>query len=203
LPSRQKKSLQPAAQFIAFYSLQKESLEGLSEKEIVQRTGYSAMTVSRAVRELSRLGVASIPKRKEKRLHFELKGRGLWEKLLPHLRSPVKRKLLLVDKTVSVTGALSSFSALAGYSSLVPENRPFYAIGMEQYNALVTTGAIKEVPDDRESAVIEVWRYDPALLSRNGLVVDPLSLYLVLKEDQNERVQGALEEMLEEHVSWQ
>jgi hypothetical protein len=47
---------------------------------------------------------------------------------------------------------------------------------------------------------IEIWRYDPKLLSING-VVDKLSLYLLLNDDINERVQGELQQMMEE-IKW-
>ena len=42
---------------------------------------------------------------------------------------------------------------------------------------------------------MEVWRYSPALLS-NTTVVDPLSLYLILKDDEDERVSMELDYML-------
>jgi len=44
--------------------------------------------------------------------------------------------------------------------------------------------------------MIEVWSYDPATLSQDG-IVDPLSLFLSLRDDPDERVQGALRRMLE------
>jgi hypothetical protein len=43
---------------------------------------------------------------------------------------------------------------------------------------------------------IEIWKYDPELLARKG-VVDPLSLYLSLKNIKDERVEMALDTLLE------
>ncbi|EFB40206.1 MULTISPECIES: hypothetical protein [Parachlamydia] len=43
---------------------------------------------------------------------------------------------------------------------------------------------------------LEVWNYDPELFAKDG-IVDPFSLYLSLQESKDERVEGALEEMME------
>ena len=47
---------------------------------------------------------------------------------------------------------------------------------------------------------ISVWSYAPSLLAK-GNAVDRLSLYLSLKESQDERIEAALEEMMRE-LQW-
>lgn len=47
-------------------------------------------------------------------------------------------------------------------------------------------------PDGRE---IQVWSYPPAIFAQ-GNVADPLSLYLSLKDDNDERTQASLDEMM-------
>ncbi|GEM_PF-3944963 len=42
---------------------------------------------------------------------------------------------------------------------------------------------------------IEIWKYDPELFAREG-VVDPLSLYMSLKDTKDERVEMALEQQV-------
>jgi len=42
---------------------------------------------------------------------------------------------------------------------------------------------------------IEIWKYDPELFAREG-VVDPLSLYLSLKDTKDEPFQMALEQQV-------
>ena len=46
---------------------------------------------------------------------------------------------------------------------------------------------------------IEVWRYDPGLLAFNGFI-DPLSLYIVFKDSEDERIQKALEQILKTYL---
>jgi hypothetical protein len=42
---------------------------------------------------------------------------------------------------------------------------------------------------------IEVWKYNPRILSINGYI-DPLSLYLCYREDTNERVAAEINELI-------
>ena len=44
--------------------------------------------------------------------------------------------------------------------------------------------------------MLEQWKYDPALFA-SSKEVDPVSLYMSLAENPDERVQGELEEYLE------
>jgi hypothetical protein len=48
---------------------------------------------------------------------------------------------------------------------------------------------------DPDVLEVEVWSYDPGPLADQG-AVDPLSLYLSLKDNKDERVEAALEGML-------
>jgi hypothetical protein len=45
--------------------------------------------------------------------------------------------------------------------------------------------------------IIHEWIYAPAVISDDGKQVDDLSLYLSLRDSPDERVQGALTEMME------
>ena len=47
---------------------------------------------------------------------------------------------------------------------------------------------------------IQVWKYNPKMLSTEG-VVDKLSLYLSLKDNEDERIQIELERLINE-MSW-
>ena len=51
---------------------------------------------------------------------------------------------------------------------------------------------------------IEVWKYNPKTLVEDvfneNSVVDPLSLYLSLKDNQDERIEMALEQIIEKYI---
>ena len=44
--------------------------------------------------------------------------------------------------------------------------------------------------------IIELWKYDPVLLSRDGMV-DPLSLVMSFDDNEDERMSEAIEELLD------
>jgi hypothetical protein len=54
--------------------------------------------------------------------------------------------------------------------------------------------------DLNQKARVEVWSYDPKRFAKEGFV-DTFSLYLNLRNDQDERIEAALEEMMEK-VEW-
>jgi hypothetical protein len=50
---------------------------------------------------------------------------------------------------------------------------------------------------DEEDILLEKWNYPPALLSDSPGLADPLSVFLSLRDDPDERVQAALQHLLE------
>ena len=50
---------------------------------------------------------------------------------------------------------------------------------------------------EQSEALVQEWKYDPLLLSPDGRTVDPLSLFLSLRNETDPRVRSALEECLE------
>ena len=55
--------------------------------------------------------------------------------------------------------------------------------------------AANTLKDSKTQVAVELWRYDPKKLA-DGKTVDVLSLALSLEDDQDERVEEAIEEML-------
>ena len=84
---------------------------------------------------------------------------------------------------------------------LAPPARPTHALGRAEWIAYRADHHVVEVPSDDPDAVeLEMWSYPPKQLS-DGELVDRLSLYLSLKDSQDERVEAALEELLEK-IAW-
>ena len=79
------------AQYVLLYHLQAKSLEGRSTKELTEVIPYKYVTLTLAIQVLQDLGLCTLiaDGNQERRLHFELKGKALWEKALPLLKSPL------------------------------------------------------------------------------------------------------------------
>jgi DNA-binding MarR family transcriptional regulator len=155
--------------------------------------GYTSMAMVRALDQLEAATLIQTARVDRQRV-FTLAGAGreVWDRAQPLLVTPVaKRPWISVEPDALRKAALlSGITGLARYSSLAPTGIPLDA--ERAFNAA-------EASDDA-GLEIEVWRYSPRLLS-NGEAVDRLSLYLDLREDEDEQVQSALEEMMR-GVKW-
>jgi hypothetical protein len=165
-------------------------------KNAAEKLGYSQMTLSRVFDELEAAGIGTHTiSGKERFITFESDKKVLWEKIKPYLKSPVKKRTVFYgDKTEKMYS--SGLSALSTYS-MIAENRPVYAVSIDTWNEMSrkTPSGSQSLKNEME---IEVWKYDPGLLSRNG-VVDPFSLYLCFKDDNDERTLSAVDQMMEDH----
>jgi len=170
--------------------------------EIVAQLGYSAMTLTRALRELTAEGLAEVKQRgRERHLHADGTPQELWERARKAMRSPVKRSVW-VQTTPKDAPALrlAGLSALARQTPLADPPWPVYALSATEWrNAKLDGPKLLPQPVDGCSEW-QLWTYSPALV-RGTHIVDPLSLTLSLEQGADERVQMALDE-LRKHFPW-
>lgn len=86
-------------------------------------------------------------------------------------------------------------NALASYTMLNEESRQCWAVTKKELKILAVA-TDKQFGENE----IQVWKYNPKMLSTEG-VVDKLSLYLSLKDNEDERIQIELERLINE-MSW-
>lgn len=95
----------------------------------------------------------------------------------------------------------AGLTALARYSMIAEPRQDVYALGQNEWNHISKKRDIVVLDQpDPEAIEVEIWAYQPDLLANYGRggTVDPLSLYLCLRENSDERVEQALEELLGE-----
>ena len=188
----------PSTQVVVLHALLHDAKKVLIPAELAPRLGYSAMTMTRAFDELETANLAEVTVRgRERCLRFIGGRKEIWGNALPFLRSPVSKRLF-IRRTKEAEGAIrAGLTALAHFSMLAPPEYTVYALSREDWKALRQRHKTIEVPaQDPDASEIEVWWYPPALFAEDG-IVDPLSLYLSLKEDRDGRTETALEEMME------
>lgn len=203
IASKSKPSIQPKEdkppiffQLLTLYHLEKEKLDGLTTREIAEKLNTSYATVNRGIRWMTGNGFLRLSEGKEKRIEFVLKGKELWEKSKPYLDTPIDFIVYTPEIGIAENSYLSEQNALAEYTLL--NGGPYrVAISKEEYKVLKQQDIYW---DPFGECGIEVWKYDPALLAKNG-VIDKLSLYLMLKDYDDERVQIELENMMNE-IAW-
>jgi hypothetical protein len=171
--------------------------------EVVAGLGYTAMTLSRAVRELLAAGLATAhDKARTRWLRTTQAPRDTWERAKPLLRSPVRRRVW-ADPSPQLQlpqVRLAGLSALARYSLLSEPQRPVYALSPVQWRARAQSGLNTLPEPGPDSFECQLWSYSPTLIP-DSPTVDPLSLTLSLQDETDERVQLALGE-LGEHFPW-
>ena len=194
-------SLGPAAQAVLIHALLCTTAE-LCPTALAKHLGYSIMSMSRALDELDTAGLGHATTTGRKR-HLRLAGPKLevWEKAQPLLRSPVvRRNAIRLAPQTKLPGPRAGLDALAHYSLLAEPENLAVALDREDWKTLQANGVETAMADEPEATIIEVWSYPPTLFAAEGWV-DRLSLFLSLRETQDERVQATLEQMLKE-VSW-
>jgi len=191
----------PSAQAVALALIQCPRLyenQPVPLSLVAQHTGYAKNTVGNAFSHLESTGEFTAEERgRERTLRFERPSLGMWNRLKDRFSSPVKeRRWVRREDNLKLIEA--GVTALSGRSQIAPSRTPVYATDSLKSQEAYLSEAF---PTDPDAMQIEVWRYDPlAVLGRLGRSgqVDNLSLYLAMQDDPEERVQGALEELLEQ-----
>lgn len=190
------------SQLIVLTHLQRQRMDVMSLAEAASFLGYSPMMLTKAKDELVASGLCTVrAEGRSLRLAFATQGRALWETAMPRLASPVVRTQLVRfsagDRRSEVPEGFvrAGVSALSDLTLLAEDPLVTYAVGKGVFAAVGPSLCQADLEDDA-NARIETWRYAPNRLSKDGRV-DALSLYLSLRETADERVLGALDDLLE------
>ncbi len=188
-------TMQPAAQCLLLYHIQVESLEGINLKGISEKLYYNPMTITRVAYFLHNAGICKLEGTKEKYLRFEKNNRELWNETESMMMSPVKKSNYYTGWVGGENVYKTNINALAHYSDLNDEALEYYAV-RPGYVKFIEGANLKKINSYEGNIFIEEWLYDPGLLTKGGFV-DPLSLYLCFRDNQDERIEIALEQIIE------
>lgn len=209
--TRQKnETLLPSAQFLLIYHIihrnQQWKLEEHSFKEIAQKLGYTPMAITNAIDNLKYNELVEVQGEKEKFIRFRYERNELWNIAQQQnlLVNPVIKTVFVDEKPKDLFLLRCNASALPEYTDLNPSRQEYFAIektvfyGLQKSNALVN-------PNDYEGRyALELWKYNPMTLveelPNDKTVVDPLSLYLSIKDSRDERIEMALDQILEKFI---
>lgn len=205
-----KETLLPSAQFLLIYHMlhryeKNWQLEGHSFKEIAERSGYTAMAITKAVENLKYLELIEVTGEKEKFIRFRLERNELWRTAEHNkiLINPVIKRVFVDAKP---TRALlhSNTSALHEYSEMNPGNQQFFAIDKNAFYFLEKNSELINPNDHEGQYCLEVWKYNPEKILHelpfDMPVVDPLSLYLTLCDTTDERIEMALDQIIQNYT---
>ncbi len=187
----------PATQAMVIHWLLKGTDEQLTPVHMSRLLDCSTMTMTRAFNELEAAELGEVSRHgKERRLRLVEAKPDIWAKAQPFLRSPVAKQVSIRQPHPAPEGIRAGLAALSHYSMLAAPAHPVIALYGQDWKSLPLWHNKTPIPcQDPEALGIEVWSYRPSLFADQG-VVDRLSLYLSLKDNEDERVQAALEDMI-------
>ena len=160
---------------------------------------YSKMSMSRSFDELRALKL--VETQQQGRLavsRFVQGGKALWQEAKPYLSSPVSKRIYL-DALNHPMKWKAGESALEATTQIVAPRRETFAVTSSEWRRLQAQGEIQMIPEPSKNlahAELEIWKYDPKLLA-DGPLVDPLSLILSLEPTTDERVEMAMDELMD------
>lgn len=193
-----KGGLSPVAQCVLLYC-QHHPRDEVTAAQLAQEIDYTQMSIGRALGELAARGIARLEQQgREKVLNFPK----------PPYQTILSCQELLNRPARGIHGVKFSRRqpdmiqagevALSALTGVRLDALPTFAIVSAGWKPWFDAKGIEDVNDiDDADALIETWRYDPAILS-GGPYVDPLSLYAQFWADPNPRISGAAEALLKE-----
>lgn len=171
----------------------------LTAAELAKRLECTSMSVTRAYKELVDSGLfrSELDGRK-KYIVPNAQGGNLLKMAEPHLINPVESiDHIKFDKNLEKLPA-SSIYALGKKTMLATkDNDRSYAFFKKEKINMVDIMSM-EAFYRSDVAKMEKWSYNPAILSKDG-VVDDISLILSLSDSKDERVQMATQELKEKY----
>ncbi len=193
---REVKHFTTSAQLAYLYFLYHKS-KVVNMTEFAEMMGLTKMTASRALNDLYHAGLITYEiggktgrSKEYKRIadpDYFLKGRI-------YIKSPVKK---IVYVKTEPTGVLTAgLEALAALSMINAPGHPVRAIGKDRLKKQeVEIIENKDLIHDAHLIELQIWDYDPTQFS-NKSHVDLMSLYASLKDENDERIEQALEKVL-------
>jgi hypothetical protein len=198
---RHEEGLSPSAQAVLFDYLLRHTDDAMIPSFIAARLHYSAMSIGRAFDDLAGLGLARTEKHgKERHLRFNREGRQLFDAARDLLRSPVRATKFVRGNQFQATLKQGGEWALAALTDLSRPSIVTHAVAAANWKAIAQASGFVETTRDEADLVVETWSYDPAALSDTD-IVDPLSLYAQFRDDRDERISMAAEQLLES-IAW-
>lgn len=185
-------------QFVFLYMLYHADEFPMSKTELSRKTNTNAMAITRAIQELLQFELA-ICKQKGRSDYVvpACISQDLWQKGKPYLINPVRKKVYVQNDAILNDYPFCGEYALAELSMLSKPMIPTRAISRKEYkeaDKLIQVDPAWEISGDYTE--LEIWAYDPSLFVQNKHV-DPVSLAASLGDSKDERIEDAIDEMME------
>ncbi len=197
-----KPKFSPSTQAVILYILHHFRAKPFIPSDMANQLGYSNTAMGRAFDEIEAANLGQINIEGRQRCFWPLnEKRQFWQKAVLYLKTPVRRQVWIRTLPDELRTYEAGETALSRYSMLAPGKHKTFAVIRKDWDFYKRSDLLEEVKSKEDANLqLQIWNYSPKLLAR-GETVDKFSLYLSLKDNNDERIQGALEEMMES-IQW-
>lgn len=182
-----------SAQQLALMYLYNNSKK-LYVSDATKKLPFTAMTMSRAVKQLEATGLFHATKDGvNKVIESDYCEVELYEKIKEYMTSPVRKIGYLNKDDITTDMILAGDGVLAEATMLNPNRVKTYAVYAKFF---AKENLVNELIDPDEQVRVELWEYDPKQFSVDNMA-DRLSVALSFIGNEDERVEEAIEELVE------
>lgn len=182
-----------SAQQLALMYLYNNSKK-LYVSDATKKLPFTAMTMSRAVKQLEATGLFHATKDGvNKVIESDYCEVELYEKIKEYMTSPVRKIGYLNKEDITTDMILAGDGVLAEATMLNPNRVKTYAVYAKFF---AKENLVNELIDPDEQVRVELWEYDPKQFSVDNMA-DRLSVALSFIGNEDERVEEAIEELVE------
>jgi len=181
------------AENILIREIYKGDISGKNKKEIAKDFNVTEMTIGRAIMGLLANELCHEEKDNTSKLVSFQSRDDLLEFLEERIESPVKETIYLDHKPKGFPQ--SGITALSKLTMLADDEIQTYATSKKEFKK--TYNQEDFVFKEFAKAKIELWNREPILIKKG--IVNPFDIFLIHKDDKDERVQIELEKLLEKN----
>lgn len=196
--SVQKEKMSPQTQLLFLYMLYKVKDAYVSRTQAAQDCGLNVMAVSRSGKELASYGLIKQEEHgRSVLMTCALNGKDLIQKAMSYLISPVQKNIIVKKTDLKANFPIAGETALSSMTMLGSPKIETCANAKKEISPNIvdyTKDARWLAPETLTN--VQIWKYNPTQFTKDGCV-DPLSLYLSMKDSKDERIQACLDEMME------
>lgn len=192
--------MMPITQSLFLYLIYKCNGKRVIKKEAAEYLGVTKTSITRASEQLEKMGlIKQEMSGKEYYMWTESSGYDLFIEAKDYLINPVQSKVIIDSHEIVDNMPVAGETALAEYTMINPSKMKNVAMD-KSVAATYKFDRHDEIWEDKDDLLnLELWKYDPKLFARKG-AVDPISLYMTMQGSEDERLEEALEEMMEADI---
>jgi hypothetical protein len=197
-----KNQFSPSTQAAVLHMLYRFRAQPFIPSQLAKKLGYSNMAMTRSFNEIEAAGLGRIDiEGRQRLLRIPIDRRQFWEKALAYLKTPVLKIAWLRVMPDPLRQVKAGQTALSYYSMLAQPKHGTFAVEKKGWDFYRSQHDIEELKFEEDADFqLQIWSYPPGLFAEEG-IADKFSLYLSLNENPDERIQAALEAMMET-IAW-